>query len=274
MMTREGRGEIYAGDEAWLAWFDVCSVAGCPADFAAALGAEVESALFARLSRWGVTREEAASEDPVAFFDAYFQLKGSRETGKPLKSYFAHRIATEGIRLRDFVCGTLFGAASGRIRDIAVDWIAANKGWKARTVTGSDGRRRFAWENAGDGEDGALEGADTTDPAAFLDEEPLRRAIEDALVRTARKTGVEKSQVALLSLVTALDVPLTDPIVLGALGVGKSRAYALREKVMKTLGKTIAGIEGADDPLVGRLLLEVGEAAVAPDVRHRLEAAS
>ena len=71
--------------------------------------------------RFGLSAADAGTDDPVAFFDGYFRLKGSREKGKPLKLYFAHRIAAEGIRLFDFVCGTLFGSRSGRVHDIVVD---------------------------------------------------------------------------------------------------------------------------------------------------------
>ena len=35
----------YAGDEAWQDWFDICSVGGCPAEHAAALRRQVESAM-------------------------------------------------------------------------------------------------------------------------------------------------------------------------------------------------------------------------------------
>ena len=263
----------YAGDAAWTEWFDICSVAGCSPASAAALRAEIASALFTRLARAGFTREDVGAEDPVAFFDAYFKLKGSREKPKPLKAYFAYRIAVEGIRLRDFVCGTLFGAASGRVRDIVTDWIAVHKGWKTRTVTGPDGSRRFVWESTGEGDEGRPDLPDGSDPAAFLDEEPIRAAVADILARVAAKTGVEKANVALLSFVTAQDISLTEPIVLRALGVGKSRAYLLKDKVMKALERELAKTEGSDDPLFGRLLLETCEAGLEASVRTALEEA-
>ena len=139
----------YAGDDAWAEWFEICSVAGCRPAFASRLREQISSAMYARLARAGIPREDAG-DDPVAFFDAYFRLKGSREKGKPLKLYFAHRIKDEGIAMVDFVCGTLFGSGSGRVRDIVLDWIAVIKGWKPRTVAGEDGSRRLVWENAGD----------------------------------------------------------------------------------------------------------------------------
>ena len=135
----------YAGDAAWEDWFRICSVAGCGAGEAARLRAQIVPAMMRRLAACGVSPEETQGEDPVAFFDAFFRLKGSREGAKPLKLWFAHRIRAEGLAMRDFVCGTLFGAASGRVHDIVVDWIAALKGWKPRTLRDADGRRRLVW---------------------------------------------------------------------------------------------------------------------------------
>jgi len=250
----------YAGDRAWTEWFEICSVAGCSAAAAAALRSEIESAMYSRLVKCGFSVDDAAGDDPVAFFDSYFRLKGSRESPKPLKSYFRYRIRAEGLRLRDFVCGTLFGAASGRIRDIVTDWISACKGWKPRTVRGEDGKRRLAWENAREDDSAALDLVDDSDPAGFLDEGPVRAEVEAALEAVARKTGVEKQKIALLLFVTAQDVSLTEPAVLSALGTGKSRAYQLRDKAMKEIEREMRGREGADDPLFGRILLETCEA--------------
>ena len=118
----------YAGDGAWRQWFEICSVAGCGEEDARRLRAQIVPAMMRRLAACGVSPEETQGEDPVAFFDAFFRLKGSREGAKPLKLWFAHRIRAEGLAMRDFVCGTLFGAASGRVHDIVVDWIAALDG--------------------------------------------------------------------------------------------------------------------------------------------------
>lgn len=273
MADRADDDELYAGDEAWLAWFDLCAVKRCPADMASALRREVESAMYSRLLRLGFRRDDVEGDDPVSFFDAYFQVKGAKDSPKPLKAYFAYRISAEGMRLRDFVCGTLFGSARGRVKDIVVDWIAANKGWKPRTVTCEDGRRRFTWENAGDEYVAEAEQPDVRDPAAFLDEGPIRAAVEGALEKTSLKTNVEKSKVALLSLATAMDISLTEPAILDGLGVGKSRAYKVKENVMKTLERELRKIEGTDDPLFGRILLEVCESSLDPATRGRLEGA-
>ena len=263
----------YAGDEAWEKWFEICSVDGCPPEGARRLRAQVAPAMLSRLARHGIAPEETQGEDPVAFFDSFFRLKGSREGAKPLKLWFAHRIRAEGLAMRDFVCGTLFGAASGRVHDIVVDWIAALKGWRPRTLRGEDGRRRLVWEGApADEAAAALQAGDAApDAADLLDAEPLRRQIENALSRTAAKLGAEKSAVALLLYATAQDVPLTHAAVLEGLKTGKSRAYALREKVVEWIGAELADAEAAESPLFGRLLLEVCEAAVPAAVRAQLE---
>ena len=49
----------YAGDEAWFEWFRICSVAGCGTEVSDRLRAEISSAMFAHLSRAGVSREAA-----------------------------------------------------------------------------------------------------------------------------------------------------------------------------------------------------------------------
>ncbi len=263
------REDRYAGDEAWRAWFDICSVGGCPAGHAAALRRQVESAMYSALAKRGVPREDAGTDDPVAVFDAYFMRKGSRETKKPLKSYFADRIMAEGLKLADFVCGTLFGSGAGRVHDIALDWIASIKGWRPRKVKGPDGRRRIEWESAAPAEVAALEASSGSDPAALLDLEPMRRDIDALLERIARNAKVEKSRVAALLYATAQDMPLTDAALLEGLGTGKSRAYAMREKTMAEFRKEARAMEGAESPLFGRLLLEACEASAPKSLRER-----
>ena len=43
----------YAGEAAWTEWFEICSVAGCCAENAAKLRAEIENAMLAQLARYG-----------------------------------------------------------------------------------------------------------------------------------------------------------------------------------------------------------------------------
>ena len=259
----------YAGDAAWTEWFEICSVSGCSPANGERLRAEVESALYARLARFGLTRADTGDDDPVAFFDGYFKLKGSRERGKPLKLYFAHRIRSEGLRMVDFVCGTLFGSRSGRVHDIVIDWISSLKGWKARIVRGEDGVRRLRWEATGETGRFAETPIDT-EPAEGIDAEAIRVRVDETLTRVARKIRVEKPKTALLLYATAMDVSLTESVVLDALGVGKSMAYRLRDRAMTELRACCARLEEADDPIFGRLLLEACEAGLETAVRQAL----
>ena len=136
-----GRQDLYAGDDAWREWFDVCFVDGCAN--AAALREQVASAMYAQLARFGFTRADVEGADPVLHFDAYFMLTGSRSKPKPLKLYFQHRMAAEDRPLNEFVCGTLFGSGSGRIHDIVRDWLATAKGWPPRSIRDTDGKRHL-----------------------------------------------------------------------------------------------------------------------------------
>ena len=262
----------YAGDAAWREWFEICSVDGCPPDLAVPLREQVTSAMYSRLASCGVGREETGEEDPVAFFDAFFKLKGSRDKGKPLKLYFAYRIQAEEMRLRDFVCGTLFGSLSGRIHDIVTDWIASIKGWKPRTLRDENGKRHLVWEGAAENETASLEMADDSNPAEFLDVDPLREEIVAALETVSRKIKVEKSKVALLLYAEAQDVPVTNPAVLEGLGVGKSRAYKLKEKALIALRKELSSAEGVGSPLFGRILLDACEESLPEATRAKIGA--
>ena len=251
----------YAGDRAWREWFDICSVSGCGPGSSAALRSEIESAMFARLAKYGISREEIGGDDPIAAFDAYFKLKGSREEGKPLKSYFAYRIESEGMRMKDFVCGTLFGSTSGRVHDIVADWIGCIKGWKSRWLESEDGRRKVVWESAqSETEGSSVElSYDAPDVVGYLDLGFIRGEIAAGIGRIAEQLKLEKRQVALLSYAVAMNVSITEPTILESLGVGKSRAYTLKDKVMEELRGEFDEGEIADDPAFGRLLIEVCE---------------
>lgn len=251
----------YAGDRAWREWFDICSVSGCGPESSAALRSEIESAMFARLAKYGISREEIGGDDPIAAFDAYFKLKGSREKGKPLKSYFAYRIESEGMRMKDFVCGTLFGSTSGRVHDIVADWIGCIKGWKSRWLESEDGRRKVVWESAqSETEGSSVElSYDAPDVVGYLDLGFIRGEIAAGIGRIAEQLKLEKRQVALLSYAVAMNVSITEPTILESLGVGKSRAYTLKNKVLEELRGEFDEGEIADDPAFGRLLIEVCE---------------
>ena len=268
----DSKEEKYAGDAAWREWFDICSVNGCQPASAEALRAQIASAMYARLAKCGIGREETHDEDPIAFFNAFFKLKGSRDKGKPLKLYFAYRLQAEGMRLRDFVCGTLFGSSSGRIHDIIMEWIAVLKGWKPRSLRTPDGKRHVVWEGAAPEETAAPELSDESDPTAFLDVDPMRAEVDKALENISRKIKVEKSKVTLLLYAEAQDVPVTNPAVLEGLEVGKSRAYKLKEKALDALRRELGSAGGVGSPLFGRILLEACEEALPEATRAKIGA--
>ncbi len=225
--------------------------------------------MYSQLARAGVSRDEAG-DDPVAFFDAYFKLKGSRNTKKPLKSYFRHRIKDEGIEMVDFVCGTLFGSGSGRIRDIVIDWVAVIKGWKPRTVADADGSRHLVWENAGDENLSSVELVDASEPLEYIDEEQLMAEAGKVLLSVARKARVDVSAACLLVYATSHDISLTEPCILSALGAGKSNAYSWREKVMKSLEKTLRRTEAGATALFARVLVSSAAAHLPRELRREL----
>ena len=260
----------YAGDAAWESWFRICSVAGCEPETARKLREQVESAMCAQLVRYGFSAEDARGDDPVAFFDGYFKLKGSKDKAKPLKQYFALRIAADKMKMANFVCGTLFGSMSGRIHDIVLDWIATLKGWKPRNVRGADGKRHLVWENAGPEAVAQLEIAAEDDPSSTVEADGYRLLAGRLLEKISSKIKAEKQKVALLLYATAQDVPITDAVVLDGLEVEKSRAYAIREKTMNCLRSELKGCEEAGDPLFVRMLLETCEANLPESVRTKM----
>ena len=265
-----GRQDLYAGDDARREWFDVCFVDGCAN--AAALREQVASAMYAQLARFGFTRADVEGADPVLHFDAYFMLTGSRSKPKPLKLYFQHRMAVEDRPLDEFVCGTLFGSGSGRIHDIVRDWLATAKGWKPRSIRDTDGKRHLVWERAAEVDDARETiGAVSWRPGAALDRAVLWALSHEMFSAVAKEIKVEKQSVALLCHVTAHDIPITSPEVLAALGVGKSRAYVLKETCMKKIAKYFAdkGI-ALNDPMAARALLAACESALTPETLKKL----
>lgn len=265
-----GRHDIYAGDDAWREWFDVCFVDGCSA--AKALREQVASAMYAQLVRFGFARADVDDSDPVLHFDAYFMLTGSRSKPKPLKLYFRHRMAAENRPLDEFVCGTLFGSGRGRIHDIVRDWIATVKGWKPRSVRDTEGRRHLVWERAAEVDDTRETiGVVAWRPGAALDRAVLWALSHEMFSAVAKEIKVEKRNIALLCYVTAHDIPITKPEVLAELEVGKSRAYVLKETCMKKIAKYFAekGIT-LNDRMAAQTLLAACESALAPETLKKL----
>jgi hypothetical protein len=260
----------YAGDGAWTEWFEICSVAGCRPEYAGRLAEQVSSAMYSQLARAGISRADTHGEDPVSFFDSYFKLRGSRDAKKPLKSYFLHRIKDEGIDMVDFVCGTLFGSGSGRIRDIVLDWISVLKGWKPRTVADGEGRRRIVWENAGDENLASVELSGASDALELLDEEPLAAEAARVLEAVARRSRIALDATSLLLYATSHDISLIEPCILSALGAGKTKVYSWRDKVMKALERELRSAEAGDTPLFARQLVASAAAHLPRSLREEL----
>jgi len=270
MEEKETTSSLYAGDAAWKQWFDICSVDGCPAEHAGKLRTQVTRAMYARLARLDISREEAGTDDPVAFFDSYFKLKGTRDRKKPLKSYFAYRMKVEGRLMVDFVCGTLFGAAAGRIHDIVLEWISSIKGWKAHSVRDGEGRRHTVFERPLADDTTAPEAFVTPDPAEYLDVGPMMRTVDRALTNVSVKIKLEKVKVASLLLMTARDLSLNGAGFLETMNMSKSSAYAARDKVMKAMKRELEHEDGVGTPIFGRILLAACEAAVPSNIRAEM----
>ena len=238
------RAESYAGDSAWSEWFDRCSVTRCESENRAALTDQIRSAMFAQLFRFGYGADLVGDDDPVTFFDSYFLAHGSRETEKPIKSYFRWRMSAEDVRLREFVCGTLFSAKFGRIHDIVRDWIASVKGWRAHSLVGADGKRHIVWESAAPDEDArAHSGAYVCNFASRLDRTVLRGYAASMVDHVAMKLRLDRTVVAFLFFASARGLAISSPEVLARLGVRKSRACRMKEDCMRAAERFFADKE-------------------------------
>ena len=272
MKSETEKEDLYAGDAAWQEWFDVCSVAGCSERSSVPLRREIVSAMRAQLARMGFDGQDVGFDDPVAFFDSYFTLRGHRTAKKPLKSYLAYRIKVEKMKMSDFVCGTLFGARSGRIRDIVLDWISVLKGWRVHSRRRADGSRQLVWEHGTDIDafSSGLAAAET-DSMARLDRTQVIRDVDLLLARLAESVPLTREQIALVVYVVAMNVPLTDAVVLKALKCGKSQAYVLRDRVMASLRAALESLETATDVAFGDVLLERCSAMLSAELHRELE---
>lgn len=262
--------EKYAGDNAWTEWFELCSVARCQPEPASKLNDQIRSAMYSQLTRFGYTSNTVGNDDPVTFFDSFFLMKGSRDTNKPLKSYFKYRIGKENTPLREFICGTIFSAQFGRIHDIVRDWIASVKGWKPHSLLGEDGKRHLQWERATASDDAReYAGGYVPAPEHNLDHDVLAEYVHQMLDVVSKKIKVEKRKIAFLLLSTAKGLAVSSPEVLAALGVKKSRASKIKEECMKAVVKYFADkeVETNDVEFAG-IMISVCEAEAEKEVRH------
>ena len=272
MKTESEKEDLYAGDAAWQEWFDVCSVAGCAERSSVPLRREIVSAMRAQLARMGFDGQDVGFDDPVAFFDSYFTLRGHRTAKKPLKAYLAYRIKVEKMKMSDFVCGTLFGARSGRIRDIVLDWISVLKGWRAHSCRQADGSRQLVWEHGTDIDAlGSGLAAAEMDSMARLDRGQVVRDVDLLLARLVESGPLTHEQLALVIYAVAMNVPLTEAAVLKTLKCSKSKAYVLRDRVMASLRAEVETLETATDVAFGDVLLERCSATLSAGLHRELE---
>lgn len=272
--------EMAGGDAAWRAWLDICSVAGvqeqCP-NLAEGLRSQISCAMATALVRSGYSSKEFESDDPVAYFDSYFLLGSERKEakgGKPLKKLYKFRIENEDITLKEVICGILFSPQRGKIRDIVRDWIATIKGWRPHSIKQSDGTRKVVWESASEKNEIVTTRAAEYILGLKLDADTLRVQIADVFSEMENELKLEKTKIALLLYMTAQGETLDNPVILEKLGVGKSRAYTLKDKCMEMMaGKLKKRDVRTDDIMFGKLLMSFFRAILGSDSLKAIEGA-
>ena len=280
MTTDNDKYEMAGGDIAWRAWIDICSVAGVrdrDSDLANGLCQHISSEMVTTLVRSGYASKDFESDDPVSYFDSYFLLGSERNEAKgrkPLKQLYKYRMANEGIPLKELVCGVLFSPGKGKIRDIVRDWIATIKGWRPHTITQSDGTRKVVWESANEKDEAASTRAAEYSFGLRLDADVLRVQIADVFSETEKELQLEKSKIALLLYMTAKGKTLDNPVILERLGVGKSRAYTLKDKCMGIMADKLKKKDvRTDDIMFAKLLISSCEAILGSDLIKAIEGA-
>ena len=271
--------ELAGGDVAWKKWFELCSVDRVRAvdpNIADGLKKQIESAMSRQLKDIGLGLDDVCGDDAVSYFDSFFLLDSTRKEKKdekPLKQYYKYRVALNDRPLKEFVCGTLFSAQRGRVRDIVRDWIATVRGWKPHSLTQPDGKRAVVWESAAAKDDvRETERAVTYKFASRLDGEVVWKYVQDMFEDVSSKLGVEKVAVALLLYATAQEISLATPTVVEALGVGRSRAYTLKDKCMESAEEFFKEKDVAtDDIQFARILLKACETCLGNELVAKLQ---
>ena len=90
------------------------------------------------------------------------------------------------------------------------------------------------------------------------------------LAEASRRARVGVEAASLLLYATSHDISLTEPCILSALGAGKSKAYAWRDKVMKALERTLKSVESGETALFARLLVASAAAHLPRNLRAEL----
>ncbi len=280
MAPRKDVYEMAGGDAAWRAWLDICSVAGVrdrDSDLANDLRQHISSEMATTLARSGYASEDFESDDSVSYFDSYFLLGSERDEAKgrkPLKQRYKYRMENEGISLKELVCGVLFSPEKGKIRDIVRDWIATIKGWRPHTITQVDGTRKVVWESASEKDEIASTRAAEYSFGLRLDADVLRVQIADVFSETEKELQLEKSKIALLLYMTAKGKTLDNPVILERLGVGKSRAYTLKDKCMGIMADKLKKKDvRTDDIMFAKLLMSSCKAVLGSDLVKAIEGA-
>lgn len=280
MTTDSDKYEMAGGDAAWGAWFDICSVAGVndrDPDLANGLKQQISAGMATMLARSGYALRDFESDDPVSYFDSYFLLGGERNEAKgrkPLKQLYKYRMVNEGISLKELVCGVLFSPEKGRIRDIVRDWIETIKGWRPHSIKQSDGTRKVVWESASEKDEVASTRAAEYSFGLRLDADALRVQIADVFSEMENELQLEKTKIALLLYMTAKGKALDNPVILERLGVGKSRAYTLKDKCMEMMADKLKKKDvRTDDIMFANLLMSFCRAILGSDLVKAIKGA-
>lgn len=280
MITDSDKYEMAGGDAAWRAWLDVCSVAGVRdrySDLANGLSQQISSEMATTLVRSGYASKDFESDDPVSYFDSYFLLGSERNEAKgrkPLKQRYKYRMENEGISLKELVCGVLFSPEKGKIRDIVRDWIATIKGWRPHTITQSDGTRKVVWESASEKDEIASTRAAEYSFGLRLDADALKVQISDVFSEMENELKLEKTKIALLLYMTAQGETLDNSVILERLGVGKSRAYTLKDKCVEIMADKLKKRDvRTDDIMFAKLLMSSCKAILGSDLVKAIEGA-
>jgi hypothetical protein len=123
--------DIYAGDEAWQQWFNVCCLDKCAELYRSLLQKEVYSALR-RGIRFRRCTLSYSREYLLSYFDEHFRLGGSFEKPKPLKQYLSAKIPMATNGLRGIVCGMIM---AGEVKTMARNIKVVEDGAQVRWYT-------------------------------------------------------------------------------------------------------------------------------------------
>ena len=107
-----------------------------------------------------------------------------------------------------------------------------------------------------------------------LDADAIKVLIADIFAEMENELKLEKIKIALLLYMTAQGETLDNPAILERLGVGKSRAYTLKDKCMGIMaGKLKKKDVRTDDIMFAKLLISSCEAILGSDLIKAIEGA-